>query len=499
MKRPHPTPPARATLLPTLTVTAWHAPGTDAYRRLGPHEYATDDTGARFWLQSVLVRTSPAKLFTDWQATSDRMRRRWWREACHTLLEWRWPSPDGRDDRIEFFDYDPDGNPRHAYEIDGQPTGPEWKSVTTLIHDAFPHFDRTDALVKALDSKRTATKQKYTVEKSEAEIRQEHQLLRGVTLSRDEIRAGGRPEYRWMRPSEMVAAWDAKGARASAHGTDMHFNLECALNGLPHATNVPEWDLYVRWKATHPDWVPFRTELCLFSKKPQSVAGVGTPAADYLRTMGQVDNLWWDPTDDGGFLPGGRPRYLYMTDWKFSEEIKRENTWESGITFFTADMPSCNGSVYGLQQPLYRLLLQLHGGGQVVRSCSIVVLHRDQAEPLEIPLELEPERLAGLVAWRQAVLVAHDHARLYARMLRDLLKGNLQQVYALEAAHASLREARGEDTGTEPPGRTDRTLAAPALQTAFQALVAELGREELLFDPGRFPLDDDPPAPETQY
>lgn len=476
MKRARTTeaPPGADARLPRLTVARQHAKGTDAYRRLGPHTYAeAGDPGFAFWLQQVAVRTSPAKLFTDWRPVCDRVRRTWWRAACHSLLEWHHPDPSGRDARIEFFDYDAHGEPCHKYEIDGEPTPPAWKSVTTLLHDAFPHFDRQDACIKALDSRREATKRKYTVEKTVQEVQAEHRRMRGVALSRDEIAAAGRAEYRQMRPSELFAAWDAKGARASQHGTDMHFNLECYLNGLPHCRAYPEWTLFARWKATHPTWRPYRTEKCTFDEA--------------LQTGGQYDNSWFDPADPR--LPDGRPAVLYMTDWKFSEEIKRENPYESGTAFCTADLPSCNGSVYGLQQPLYQLLEERHSRGQRFASRAIVVLHRQQADPLEIPLEYEPTRMAQLVAWRHATLVAHAAARGTAAMLTTLLDAGLETEARAQQARDAQLHAAGESRGDAPPATHALTAyRGAARQAAFERLVQLLGRDEVLFDPALFPV-----------
>lgn len=466
--------PGATATLPQLTVTAHHAKGTDAYRRQGPHAYDETDAAAQFWLREVLVRTPPAKLFTDWRFVCDRARRTWWREACHSLLEWHHPAPDGRDARIEFFDYDEHGEPCHKYEIDGEPTPPAWKSVTTVLHDAFPHFDRQDACIKALDSRKETTKRKYAVEKRLHEIQAEHRRMRQVKLTRADVLATGRPEFRQMRPAEMFAEWDRKSAKASGHGTDMHFNLECHLNGLPHCRTYPEWDLYVRWKATHPTWRPYRTEKCTFDEA--------------LQTGGQYDNSWFDPADPT--LPDGRPAVLYMTDWKFSEEIKLENEYESGTAFFTADLPSCNGSIYGLQQPLYQLLEERHSHGQRFASRAIVVLHRRQADYIEIPLPYEEDRMAQLVAWRHATLGAYAAHRNLVKIVTTIVDMGLDGDARTQRARDERLHAQGEDKGGElPPEHPLVTYRAPARQAAFERLVQLLGREEVLFDPALFPID----------
>ncbi len=145
----------------------------------------------------------------------------------------------------------------HKYFIDGMQYP---SSVSGLIHEYFPHFDATATINTYYCSWKSKKDHKYYPL---------IQYLTGVIKLDDDA-----------AKCEIARNWGVSGAAASNLGTDVHFQIEMALNGEAHISSTPEFQQYQEWKATHPDWKPYRTEYSVFDE--------GT------LVCGQIDSLWQD-------------------------------------------------------------------------------------------------------------------------------------------------------------------------------------------------------------
>ena len=152
-------------------------------------------------------------------------------------------------------------------------------------------------------------------------------------------------KYKGMTNEEIIHQWTESGRIASEIGTKFHFLLECSYNGMDltpfHSYNVVQQFLHWRndWPIKH-SWVPFRTEMRLFTDLS-------------TRVTGTADALFAHEHQD----PSSGVLQLIMVDWKFSKEIKRSNFFERGFGV-CAGLDNCNYSTYQLQQNMYKYILE---------------------------------------------------------------------------------------------------------------------------------------------
>lgn len=150
-----------------------------------------------------------------------------------------------RDARVRF-----DEAP-HKYYIDGSSEG--YTSVTTFIHQLFPHFNADVVISKMLKGKNWETS-----------------------------------KWHGMTRQEIKAAWDANGKAAAASGTLMHANIEHYYNLEPHETLSEEWKLFANFLQARPLLKPFRTEMIVY--------------AEELKLAGSIDMIYHDPDEEGAYL-----------------------------------------------------------------------------------------------------------------------------------------------------------------------------------------------------
>lgn len=215
-----------------------------------------------------------------------------------------------RDENIEFDE------PTHTYTICGDS---DYTSVTTWIHRFFPHFDPDRIIGKMRSGKNWGPDNKYY----------------GMTTA------------------EIKREWKEAGKEARELGTLMHLNIENYYNGLPYTpgfTETREYELFQAYLADHKNYVPYRTEWTVYTKKH--------------RLAGSIDMVYIDPKQPGKFI---------LADWKRSKEIKFENRWETGLGPLS-DIDNCNYWHYTLQLNVYRMILEKYYGLEI-SEMFLVVLH----------------------------------------------------------------------------------------------------------------------------
>ena len=226
-----------------------------------------------------------------------------------TVLEKETPHP--LDTRIRFTEEDHKYYVRYGDDADFTSTG--ITSVSTFIHEFFPHFDPDVVIAKMRKGRNWAT---------------------------------GR--YVNMTDSEIKQQWENNGNAASARGTLLHFLLECHNNGFdllqsPYGSILEVTD-YFRWRSKHfKGLIPFRTEMRMFTGSDLKITGT----ADLLA----ISENHPSPEECDGILS------LHLIDWKFSKAINLTNRYESGYGV-CKDLPSCNFSSYALQQNIYQWMME---------------------------------------------------------------------------------------------------------------------------------------------
>lgn len=179
----------------------------------------------------------------------------------------------------------------HSY-IDNH--GLKYTSVTTLIHDLFPPFDKV-GIANKIASKRGKT------------------------------------------PEQLISEWEEEANIACTFGTNNHFFAECYLQNrpLPSPMNEKE-ELYFNNIKRFIDEKLFsfkfiEAEKIIFSPK--------------YGISGTIDLLMRNSHGQ-----------LCIFDWKTNKEIKRENKWQKGLTFLK-HLDDCNYNHYSMQLNTYRKLL----------------------------------------------------------------------------------------------------------------------------------------------
>jgi len=217
-----------------------------------------------------------------------------------------------RDNLIHFDE------PTHVYTVKGSSKGV--CSITTFLHNFFPHFD-ADAVIKNM------------------------------------MRSKKWPESKWfgMTPAAIKAAWNTNAREASEAGTTMHLGIEMVMNGaesvVPAETKESvEWKYFWNyWREDSKIWEPWRTEWEVWDED--------------LKLAGSIDMIYRN-RNDGTFA---------VYDWKRSKEIKKENPFQSGYGP-VSHFPDTNYWHYTLQLNLYRWLLEKHYG-VVISEMALIVLH----------------------------------------------------------------------------------------------------------------------------
>lgn len=269
-----------------------------------------------------------------------------------------------RDERIQFEEE------THTYTIDGVRRG--WVSCTGFWHHFFGEFDADAVIAKMMKSPKWPSS-----------------------------------PYYGMTPAAIKKKWDDKRDASSAAGTRMHLDIEHCYNAMPafgleycHWTLengkdgmladewVPaggaEWDYFCDFQQSHVakrGLIPYRTEWLVFDEEH--------------RVAGSIDMVYRKP--DGT---------LAIYDWKRVEELKTENSFQSGLGPLS-HLPDTNYWHYSIQLNVYRAILERYYGEKVT-ELALVVLHPANKSWRVARLNMMDQEVADMFAARAAALRLSD-------------------------------------------------------------------------------------------
>ena len=242
----------------------------------------------------------------------------------------------------------------HIYTVYGKQG---YTSVTTLVHQHFPHFDADAIAQKCVDH----------------------------PTKRDD------PTYKYygMTKEEILAAWEENGRIASGSGTQMHANIESYYNQETVDDPSLEYQYFQRFARDYAHLIAFRTEWIVFYE-------------EYLLT-GSIDMVFQPD-------PDGDPDCVEIYDWKRSKSIEYESFGnKTALTPGLTHLPDTNFNHYSLQLNIYRKILEEKYGKRVQRMC-LVIMHPDHPdrtyERIEVP-RLE-EEMTALFAHRAQYIQEHQ-------------------------------------------------------------------------------------------
>lgn len=231
--------------------------------------------------------------------------------------------------------------PTHVYTVAGESN---YTSVTTFIHSFFPHFDADLVIEKMRNGRNWNPDNKY------------------FHLTNDQIKK----------------MWKENGVEASALGTKMHEHIENFYNGIPFPptfVGTREHELFQQFYKDHENYMPYRTEWMIYSKK--------------YRLSGSIDMIYVDPND---------PDKIVIADWKRSKEIKMENKWEKGHGPLS-EIDNCNFWHYTLQLNIYKMILEANYGKKV-SGMFLVILHPNQEKYIKIDIPTRVDLVLKMLATR---------------------------------------------------------------------------------------------------
>ena len=249
-------------------------------------------------------------------------------------------NPHPRDKYITFTEEGPNGEKVHFYTIvdsEGNPISKPIASTTETIGKYHDHFDANKALDKM-------------------------PFVNGIYVGKNEAYIGkGRDEIK--------LGWEKKGKDASEKGSSSHRDIENFFNG-DHVENPnsKEHQLFLQFWANYreknPTHEPYRTECLIYDDNP-----------DCKKVLsGSIDFLAIDENGD-----------LHMFDWKFIQELKKENSYKPKYDDVIHkkmykpfdNLDDCNFSHYSLQLNFYRHPLE-NLYGKRVKTMRLVILHENQ-------------------------------------------------------------------------------------------------------------------------
>ena len=208
----------------------------------------------------------------------------------------------------------------HIYTVMGERG--TYTSVTTWVHQQFPHFDQDAIIAKILANKKMAD-----------------------------------PSYKYYGKTreDIEKDWEANRVEAATAGTNMHYNIECFYNGMAVVNDSVEYAYFQRFVADFPWLEAYRTEWMVYHED--------------LKISGSIDMVFRD-TRDGQF---------YIYDWKRAKEIKFDDDWcDYGKTACTRHLPNLNFWHYSFQLGIYKGILESKYGIKIA-GMYLVVLHPDNA------------------------------------------------------------------------------------------------------------------------
>jgi ATP-dependent exoDNAse (exonuclease V) beta subunit len=246
-------------------------------------------------------------------------------------------------DKRIYFD-----EPTHIYTIDGVSAGNI--SCTGFLHAFFGHFDPEGTLKKM-----RANPAKWAASK-----------------------------YFGKTNEQIIAEWNENGRLASEAGTAMHLAIEMFLNDAadripPEVMKTKEWSYFMDfWKEHGWDLEPYRTEWEVFVPE--------------IKLAGSIDMI---------FRRKSTGKYL-IYDWKRSKEIKKENTFQSGLGPLS-HLPDCNYWHYTLQLNVYRWILENYYGLEIT-ELAILVFHPDNKGYKRFNLPRLEDEIEAMIDCRRAAV-----------------------------------------------------------------------------------------------
>ncbi len=242
-----------------------------------------------------------------------------------------------RDEHILFFE---DG---HKYMIKTDPKS-KYTSVTTWVHQQFPKFNADEIISKIMSGPKWTPENKY-----------------------------------WgMSVQDIKGEWDRNRDEAAKAGTEMHYQIECFMNGgaegqspshkdllvnvCDHQDNSKDWSMFLKFVEDFPELKPFRTEWMVYHED--------------LKLAGSIDMVYQN--SDGT---------LSIYDWKRSKEITKDAWGKTGISKKFKDVPHSNFYHYSLQLNVYKYILEEKYGCSV-KDLFLVRIHpdSDEYELIEVPV-----------------------------------------------------------------------------------------------------------------
>lgn len=240
-------------------------------------------------------------------------------------------------ERDQFIRFEEEG---HKYTITCD-LEHKYTSVTTWCHSHFPKFNADAVIRNMMRGKNWAPGHKY-----------------------------------WGLTAEQIKnMWKNNGASVASAGTDLHYRIECFMNGdsedstssvkthaqlldTPLAADdgtIAEWTYFLNFVRDHPHLKPYRTEWLIFNED--------------VKLSGSIDMVY--ENEDGT---------LSIYDWKRCKKITKVNDYNKWATNpCISYMADSNFWHYSLQLNTYKYILE-QKYGKVVRDLCLVQLHPESDE-----------------------------------------------------------------------------------------------------------------------
>ena len=261
-----------------------------------------------------------------------------------------------RDDDIQFQENG------HVYTVKKKRG---YKSITTVVHNAFEKFD-SDAIIDRMMASKNWENNKYY----------------------------------GMTKQEIKKQWKDNGNEAAQLGTTMHYLFEYHYNDMYDSElashpkffqefmNNTDYEETIEYKYfknfvdEHPDLVPYRTEWSIYDETN--------------KIAGSVDMVFIN--EDGT---------LSIYDWKRCKAIERFNNFnKSCIVEGAGYIPDTNYWHYTLQLNLYKMVLESKYGF-IVKDLHLVVIHPNNEiknyEKIELPF-IQMKDLKKIIAFSRSKL-----------------------------------------------------------------------------------------------
>ena len=237
------------------------------------------------------------------------------------------------DDRISFEEES------HTYTIDGDSS---FTSVTTFVHQHFPHFDSEKTIASLLSEKKNFkgrtiqnnNKYRKMAIANIQEILQQRNEDSSVEKATALLNDTSSPEYK--QQTEFI---DKQWKQTSVSGTKTHADIEYYYNELAVDNDTPEYAYFQKFQSDfreqYPDYAPYRTEWTVFYKE--------------LKLAGSIDMIF-ENTKDGT---------LMIYDWKRVKCIEYDAFDNITATSpHLKDMPNSNFWHYSLQLNTYKAIIE---------------------------------------------------------------------------------------------------------------------------------------------